>query len=1216
LLTAVYADPTNLDPTANHPAGCGCGCGCGCSAATSADASLVSTDNSVAGLTARLSAASAARPAYDQPSIANTNPYAGITFPKANLGGSLFQSATTIQRTNPAASLAIRPTKFLPITVDTISLQSTLSAAKPNFTSDLYQQPTTSLSAVTAPTTIDLPTPDGSLRSYYIWENGTMDAELAAKFPDIHTYTLQGVDDRSAVGSLEYTPLGLSAHVLSSSGSFYIDPIFHLDQSVYMSYWRTDLHQTESWRCGGVLDQEATDLARAEQAAAQSLEIQPTIALLGDTLRTYDLAVSTTGEYTAFHGGTVAGGLSAVVTIVNRLNTIYIRDLAVQLQLVANNNLLINTSAATDPFTAPAADDVTLNANQTTVDTLIGSANYDVGHVFHRGGGGGVAGAIGNVAVNGQKAKGFSSRSTITGDAFTIDYVAHELGHQFAGRHTFNNCSGSQGDSSTLAVEPTSGSTIMAYAGICSSNLQTASDAMFHSINIEQIRSYITTTTVNNAATRTSTGNSIPTLTGGSDFTIPDQTPFLLTATASDANNDSLTYSWEQRNGGAAISAGTSSSTTGPLFRTLLPTSSPVRSFPRLSSVLSGIQGSTATGEILPTVARTLNFTVLARDNRAGGGGTANDQVVITVVNSGTGFAITNFNSTSTVAGGSAQTITWNVSGTDANGINATSVIIELSTDGGNNWQHTLAASTANDGTETVNLPFNVGSTTARLRVRPVGNIFYDINNANLTLTNVPTPASTTPAAPDLLSVADTGPSTTDNITRRNNATPADVLTFTINNTVAGASLELLLGTTVIGNAIAEAGSTIVSSNGSLALADGTYAVTIRQTESGKLASTSAAGSVTIDTVAPTLTVPANQTRTSLTSSGTLVFLPTPTVTDANPGSVVSSPGSGIFALGQYSISVTATDLAGNASAGSYDLNVIPPSFLTTTTGTFDPGTAYSLSGFGTGQTLSLSGPSLRITQNPASVGYPSLQLTATGSALVQVEAPLSLASLNINAGSTVNFLPGLGSLQLTALTLAGTLNLRDNDLLLDYTGASPIADLISSYTSGLLQSDSAASSLPTYLAITEAADLGLATFGGIEIDDTTLIAKYTYTGDANLDGQVDALDYERVDLAIGNSGVLGTAQGDLNYDGVVDALDYEQVDLNVGNGVGSPLAVNAAPPLATTAPNKTAHPPTPPSDAHALTPSLFSASRITPASAFLDSNNLLQRAASLSILR
>ena len=169
-----------------------------------------------------------------------------------------------------------------------------------------------------------------------------------------------------------------------------------------------------------------------------------------------------------------------------------------------------------------------------------------------------------------------------------------------------------------------------------------------------------------------------------------------------------------------------------------------------------------------------------------------------------------------------------------------------------------------------------------------------------------------------------------------------------------------------------------------------------------------------------------------------------------------------------------------------------------------------------------------------------------TGLGTVEVADGASLTVTGLNQVNSV------GSLLLNA---SGSLTLGNNDLVVNYASESPIAALIAALQNAQIVVNGDVDGLPTYLAIAEAADLGLTDFGGVVLDETAVVAKFTYVGDANLDGQVDALDYERVDLAIGNTGVFGTAQGDLNYDGNVDALDYEQIDLNIGNGVGSPLA-------------------------------------------------------------
>ena len=188
---------------------------------------------------------------------------------------------------------------------------------------------------------------------------------------------------------------------------------------------------------------------------------------------------------------------------------------------------------------------------------------------------------------------------------------------------------------------------------------------------------------------------------------------------------------------------------------------------------------------------------------------------------------------------------------------------------------------------------------------------------------------------------------------------------------------------------------------------------------------------------------------------------------------------------------------------------------------------------------------------------------TYTGSTTVSagsliVSAPLvGTSAVSIADGATMTLSSPLATLATKSLSIAagGLLNSTNSDIVVDYTGDSIIAVLIGYLTDGRITANPDSAGLPTTLAISEAADLGLTSLGSIPLDDTTVVMKYTYVGDANLDGQVDALDYERVDLAIGNTGVLGTAQGDLNYDANVDALDYEQIDLNIGNGVGAPLA-------------------------------------------------------------
>ncbi len=564
---------------------------------------------------------------------------------------------------------------------------------------------------------IEIPLPDGAFISLKIKEISTMAPELAEKYPQIKTYRAEGKDNNGIYGTLDFTHQGFHSMLFMKDGSrLFIDPRKINNNRVYIVYFDKHYHPSgkKPFKCDikshKHLDSELGSISnRIAQPAQRS----------GNKLKTYRLAMSTTGEYTAFHGGTVENALSAITTTVSRVNGIYLRDLAIKLELVANNDLLIHT----DTTTYTNNDGIAmLSQNQIETDRVLGTANYDIGHVM---GSVGVSVAYLQSACDDTlKAQGVTGNSQPINDAFDIDYVAHEIGHQFGGNHSFNGtlgaCSGN-GNAET-AFEPGSGSTIMAYAGICDSdNVQTHSDAMFHIKNIEQISNFVNGSS---CGTESTINNQQPVAKAGADFIIPTKTPFELSGSATDPDADTLSYSWEQVDAGSFSDIDVDTSDNA-LFRSFLPQSKSTRIFPKLSSILSN---TLSQGETLPTTNRNLNFSLAVRDGK---GGVASDQMLITV-NDSNPFRITSHNATETITGNT--TVTWDVANTNTAPVSCNNVNILLSTNSGNTFSN-ISTGTPNDGNESITIPSNIAeSTKARFKVKCANNIFFDISDADLTI--------------------------------------------------------------------------------------------------------------------------------------------------------------------------------------------------------------------------------------------------------------------------------------------------------------------------------------------------------------------------------------------------------------------------------------------------------------------------------------------------
>ena len=541
----------------------------------------------------------------------------------------------------------------------------------------------------------------------------------------IKSYDAQGIDDPTAVAKISIGTDGFHAVIFSGNdGSYYIDP-YSKDHKEYIVYRRADLGKNKN-----------TFECEVEQTSEKMASEQIFLQNANDgMLRTFRLAVVCSGEYAQFHltkqgvsseatdAIKKAAVLSAINTSMTRINGVYEKDLGVRMELVANNEEIIFLDAANDNISDGSAGTM-INEVQSICDTVIGDENYDIGHIFSIGGSG-LAG-LGVVCLTGQKARGVTGISSPTGDPYDIDYVSHEMGHQFGANHTQNN---SCNRNDATAVEPGSASTIMGYAGICAPNVQNNSDDHFHSINITEMWNTIQSSAT--CATLSDANNEAPTANAGADFNIPKSTPFVLKGSATDANGmASLTYNWEQIDNEISTQSPESTNTGGPMFRSLPSKTTPDRYMPNLSTVVGGSVSST--WEVVPSVARDLNFSFLVRDNNAGGGNSARDDVKITVIQADA-FTVSAPNTAVSWDVGTSQTITWNKGTTDTAPINCQNINIKLSVDGGISFPIMIKANTANDGSEDVIIPNNV-STSARIMIEAVDNIFYNVNTTNFTI--------------------------------------------------------------------------------------------------------------------------------------------------------------------------------------------------------------------------------------------------------------------------------------------------------------------------------------------------------------------------------------------------------------------------------------------------------------------------------------------------
>ncbi len=580
-------------------------------------------------------------------------------------------------------------------------------------------------------TLLALPLPDGRMANFRLENSSVLPPTLAVKYPEIQSYRGVAADIAGAAMRCDLSPRGFHATVLLGDDSVTIQRANLNSADEYVSYFGNDYQaEVEQFRCE----------VKADPQLSQRLAQKPRseAATNGATRRTFRIAIATTQEYTnsaTLGGGTVSSSLASVVTWLNAVNVMYEQDLAVRFVLAQGNDKVMFTA---EPDNLTNGNTGTLLGEIAAVlNTQVGAANYDLGHVLHLSNGGGGVASLGVVCgaatLKGRGVTGVDP-GELPGAPFSSATLAHELGHQFNATHTFSaSCDSNRQDET--AFESASGLTVMSYAGVCTPAIVARSRPHFHSHSIGQMLNYISSD--GTCATTAATNNNPPIINVGTAYTIPQQTPFTLTATATDADAGdvpNLMYSWEQSDAGPTppfISAG------GPLFRPFPLTKEGARTFPSLTYILNNANvppatlGGFETAENLPNVARAMTFNGIVRDMR---GGIGVDQIVITAAASGP-FLVTQPNAATTWTGGTTNTVTWSVNGTNAAPVNCANVRISMSRDGGLTFPHVLAASVPNSGTATVTIPGGLTSEQVRVKVEAVGNIFFDISDVNFTLT-------------------------------------------------------------------------------------------------------------------------------------------------------------------------------------------------------------------------------------------------------------------------------------------------------------------------------------------------------------------------------------------------------------------------------------------------------------------------------------------------
>ncbi|MGY3962101.1 reprolysin-like metallopeptidase [Aeromonas veronii] len=598
-------------------------------------------------------------------------------------------------------------------------------------------------------TVITLPLPDGKMVQYELEAYSVLPPALAAKYPDIMTYKGHEVGTPSNTGRFDISPRGFNGMFMHAGEQIFVDI---QRNGTYAVYYKKDAHSMNGKNIKEIIEKSELKKKLAYKTEAARNEAGYSKA----ELTQYSIAFSTTGSYTRFFGGQ-AQALASLTTLTNRLNEVYERDLGVRFVLADGNDKIIFENPIDDPFVNgkyPKFKNIsTINAVVQREKLNSNDLGYfDIGHVVTQSEKDEGDAHLGSLCDEIDSYASYRSNAATgnknpVGDAFFIDFVAHEIGHQFGADHTYNANKGER--EPLMAWEPGSGSSIMAYAGLMGDqNVQLNGEAYFHSKSIEQMLKHIhdreaqaldgkikvkgvpsalATIFPSRCGTpyrKQNEDNHAPEITDvPAVHVIPKGVAFSLSGKGNDVDGDTLTYTWEQVDLGDGTTSGDQLSsgrlTTGPLYRYAAPTTSPVRHFPSLATQL---KGEAEKGDVWVNVPRTLNFRLVARDGKGGG---AYGETSVEVVDTGAQTFKIVPASDQRILVGSPTTVNWQVAGTDRHPVNCQRVDISYSNDEGKSWQP-LVNGVSNNGAHEVTIPANAGSA-VRLKLACSDNIFYAI---------------------------------------------------------------------------------------------------------------------------------------------------------------------------------------------------------------------------------------------------------------------------------------------------------------------------------------------------------------------------------------------------------------------------------------------------------------------------------------------------------